>query len=60
MKQAIVGFHVGFHVGKSGQPDKPQPHVINDLNSFCRKCRVPTAEETPGELESLWPKGGVE
>ena len=60
MKRAIVGFPVGFHVGKSGQPDKPQPRVINDLSSFCRKCRVPIAEDTPGEFESLQPMDGLE
>lgn len=57
MKRAIVGFHVGFHVGKSGQPDKPQPHVINDLRPFCRKCRVPTTGEKPEEFESLPTRG---
>ena len=52
MKQAIVGFAVGFPVGKSGRPDKLQPRVINGLSSFCRKCRVRTTEESLGELES--------
>ena len=60
MKQAIVRFHVGFYVGKSSQPDKPQPRVINDLSSFCRKCRVFPTEESPGEFESLGPSGGLE
>jgi hypothetical protein len=57
MKPAIVGSLVGFFVGKSGQPDKPQRSVINDLSTLCRKCRVSTAEETPGEIESFRPPG---
>jgi hypothetical protein len=60
MKPAIVGSLVGFAVGKSGRPDKPPRRVINDLSSLCRKCRVPATEETPGEIESLRPTGGLE
>lgn len=60
MKWAIVGFPVGFDVGKSSQPDKPQPNVINDLSSFCRKCRVPTQERRPENLKHFGPKGGLE
>ena len=53
MKPAVVGSLVGVHVGKSGQPDKPHRHAINELNPLCRKCRVSTTEETPGAIESL-------
>jgi len=60
MKPAIVGYVVGFPVGKSGQPDKPQRHVINDLSPLCRECRVPTTEETPGEIGSVRRTGGLE
>jgi hypothetical protein len=60
MKPAIVGFIVGFPVGKSGQPDKRELYVINELSFVCRKCRIPTTEETPGELESRRLTGGLE
>jgi len=53
MKPDVVGYFVGFAVGKSSRPDKRHHHVINDLSSLCRKCRVSTTEETPGEIESL-------
>jgi uncharacterized protein (UPF0262 family) len=53
MNRAIVGCLVGFPVGKLCPPDKPQRRVINDLRVLCRKCRVATTEETPGEIESL-------
>jgi hypothetical protein len=60
MRPAVVGCIVGFHVAKSGRPDKAQPRIINDLSSFCRKCQVLTTEDTPGELESLRPTNGLE
>jgi hypothetical protein len=53
MKPEVVGYFVGLLVGKSGRPDKPQRHVINDLSFLCRKCQVSTTKETPGEIESL-------
>ena len=53
MKQAIVGFAVGFHVGKSGQPDKRPLHGINDLSVICRKCRVSPTEEMSGDFGLL-------
>ena len=53
MKRRFVGCDVGFHVGKSGQPDNACLCVINDLSSFCRECRVSTTEDSPGDLSSL-------
>ena len=54
MKRANVGFHVGFFVGKSGQPDKHRLCAINGLRRFCRKCRVSRTGESPGEFVQLF------
>jgi hypothetical protein len=43
---------VGFPVGKTRQPDNDRFIEINSVDSDCRKCRVPTGEETPRGIES--------
>ena len=57
MKSRFVGCDVGFPVGKSGQPDKPRPCIINHLSQICRECRVSTAAESPGDSNSLPSQG---
>jgi|HubBroStandDraft_3_1064219.scaffolds.fasta_scaffold204913_2 hypothetical protein len=54
MKPSNVGYFVGFLVGKSGQPDMARLRAINDLRPFCRKCRVSTTGERPGEFVRLF------
>jgi hypothetical protein len=57
VRKAIVGYIVGFVVGKSDRPDMNRTSGMNNLDPNCRECRVPVTEERPGEFESLRPYG---
>jgi hypothetical protein len=46
MKPAVVGWRVGFLVGKSGLPDMNRPNGMNNLTPDCREWRVSIGEET--------------
>jgi hypothetical protein len=54
MKEGIVGYVVGFSVGKFVPPDKGQANGISGLTTNCRECRVSTAGETAGEINSTF------
>jgi hypothetical protein len=49
---AFVGSFVGFLVGFSGLPDKHSSFVTSDLDAICRVCRVSSARESLGGLNS--------
>ena len=49
MKEGIVGYVVGFLVGKFGLPDKGLANGISGLTANCRECRVSLAGEAAGE-----------
>lgn len=53
MKKGIVGYFVGFSVGKFGPPDKGQANGISGLTANCRECRVSAAEERSGGFDAL-------
>jgi hypothetical protein len=55
MNPAIVGWLVGFLVGKSGLPDMNRPNGMNDLDHDCRECRVFIEEETCGDFRFYVP-----
>jgi len=53
MKPAIVGWLVGFLVGKSGLPDMSRPNGMCNLDPDCRECRVVIGEETLGGFQRV-------
>jgi hypothetical protein len=52
VKPAIVGFNVGFYVGKSSRPDMVGLKRISSLHPDCRKCRVAVEQETHREFQT--------
>ena len=53
MKPAIVGYLVGLHVGKSGEPDMNRLSGMNNFDPECRECRVFIVGETLRDFGTL-------